>query len=446
MQKVDVLFIYETKVRELENICLLKYELERRGYSVGIINTWNYIGRKDHPYKAKVVVTHAMYHDGIYSFVKNICGDIPKVVNMQCEQVGTIKDDEGDDSRFILKGVAKECMNICWGENTVKRLTEKSGIDQKHIRKTGQITLDFCRKELRDYYLKRDEIISRYNLPNDCSLNLFISSFAYVNLPEAIEKQSDISDKDFFIDFSKKSFDGLLSWFERIIKEDSNQAIIYRPHPAEADNERLKELCQKYPDRFFVISELSVKQWIAVSDKVYTWFSTSAAEAYTFDVPCAVLRPVELVGDKEVSIFKNASFITDYEAFKHSIQNGFKSSIDKQVFENHYSIEQTMSYIRVADAIEDVLKDDDFLIKNAPKEPKSTFIQKIKKVAHNSIGLVANCLPETLHFLDKYRKKKVVLDEYALKLQRNNAASEEEILEIQNKIAKILCQQCSKNV
>ena len=31
MQKVDVLFLHETRVRELENICLLKYELERRG-------------------------------------------------------------------------------------------------------------------------------------------------------------------------------------------------------------------------------------------------------------------------------------------------------------------------------------------------------------------------------------------------------------------------------
>lgn len=30
--------LYEVKNRELENICLLKYEIEKRGYSTEIIN------------------------------------------------------------------------------------------------------------------------------------------------------------------------------------------------------------------------------------------------------------------------------------------------------------------------------------------------------------------------------------------------------------------------
>ena len=36
IQEVDFLIIYEHKVRELENMCLIKYELERRGYTVEI--------------------------------------------------------------------------------------------------------------------------------------------------------------------------------------------------------------------------------------------------------------------------------------------------------------------------------------------------------------------------------------------------------------------------
>ena len=32
MKKVDFLFIYEVKNRELENICLLAAELEKRGF------------------------------------------------------------------------------------------------------------------------------------------------------------------------------------------------------------------------------------------------------------------------------------------------------------------------------------------------------------------------------------------------------------------------------
>ena len=37
MRKYDFLFLYEVKNRELESLCLLKYELERRGYSVAIV-------------------------------------------------------------------------------------------------------------------------------------------------------------------------------------------------------------------------------------------------------------------------------------------------------------------------------------------------------------------------------------------------------------------------
>ena len=37
MIQLDFLFIYEHKVRELENLCLMKYELDRRGYRTKIV-------------------------------------------------------------------------------------------------------------------------------------------------------------------------------------------------------------------------------------------------------------------------------------------------------------------------------------------------------------------------------------------------------------------------
>ena len=36
VKKVNFLFVYETKNREIESVCLICQELERRGYSVGI--------------------------------------------------------------------------------------------------------------------------------------------------------------------------------------------------------------------------------------------------------------------------------------------------------------------------------------------------------------------------------------------------------------------------
>lgn len=441
MKKVDILFLYETRVRELENICLLKYELERRGYTVGVQNTWNELAKKSKPkYDAKVVVTHAMYHDGIYQFVQSIVGNVPKVVNMQCEQVGTIQDDEVEKSRFILRGVAAQSMNICWGKKTYNRLLQRSKISPDYLRLTGQLTLDFCRPELRGYYKTRQELEKEYNLPSDCQLNLFISSFSYVNLPETVIAQSDIQYKSLFMKCSVDSFNGVVQWFDTFLTERKDQAVIYRPHPAEANNPNLAALCEKHAGRFFVISQHSVKQWIAVSDRVYTWYSSSAAEAYTFGVPFGILRPVEIPRNIEVELFKNAKLITNYESFLASVDSGNETAIDPEVFEELYDVQPTMSYIRVADAIEEVLKEDKYLIKDPPILPPKTFTMKVKEFAHRAVALIADRLPEKSKFLRKYRTPQEKTDAYTLQRRENNYASDEEIEEIQRKISRLLSQ------
>lgn len=57
-QKVDFLIRYEHKIRELESVMLLKLELERRGYTVGLV--CNYEHR--HDYEPKVLIVPAGYY------------------------------------------------------------------------------------------------------------------------------------------------------------------------------------------------------------------------------------------------------------------------------------------------------------------------------------------------------------------------------------------------
>lgn len=439
MKKVDVLFLYETRVRELENICLLKYELERRGYSVGILNTWNELGRKGRPkYEGKVIVTHAMYHDGIYEFVRSILGKVPKVVNMQCEQIGTMGDRTNPKSRFILSGVANQSMNICWGDETVKRLTVDSQIDEQHIRKTGNITLDFCREQFRGYYKPRQDLFKECGIPADKNVNLFISSFAYVNLPEEIMNQIDSTDKYEFVRISRESFDHVLDWFERLLLSTDDQVIVYRPHPAEAENEKLLNMCAQFPNRFFVIREHSVKQWIGVCDKVFTWYSTSAAEVYAFGIPCAILRPQQIPYNREVEVFENSRFITSYEHFCDAVSNGVVNSICKDVFERFYSVEERMSYERVADVIEEVYKDDRYLIHYTEKNNhQDSFILRIKRILRSGVSLVADHILPNCSVLEKYKTVESE-SEYTKQMKKSNYASEEEITAIQTQIAGLL--------
>ena len=139
MKKIDILFIYETRVRELESICLLKSEMERRGYTTAVLNTWNEIGHKGHKYDAKVVVAPSMYNDGIFDFVKDLSGNVPKLVNLQWEQIGPVGDEMRDDAWYLLKGLAHQCVNICWGDETYNRLRIRAGIDEKHLFDFSQI-------------------------------------------------------------------------------------------------------------------------------------------------------------------------------------------------------------------------------------------------------------------------------------------------------------------
>ena len=438
MKNVDILFLYETRNRELENICLIKSELEKRGFSVAVINTWTNLYIKKPPYNAKVIVTHAMYDNGVYFFVKKYCGKVPKVVNMQCEQIGTVFEEKNPESRMLLKDVAKQCMNICWGNRTYRRLHDIAGIDDKHLSVTGQVAFDFCRKELKGYYLSRKEITEKYKINPDLNINLFISSFSYVNLPENIIKKSDLNSKDDFIKFSVDSFNIVLQWFKKLLDSHKDQAIIYRPHPAEADNPRLKEIKEKYPDRFFVIGDLSVKQWISIADRVYSWYSTSSAEAYMLGVPISVLRPVDVPPDLEVSLFENAKFINNYEGFEKTLYNEGQTSLCKEIFDDLYYVDEKPAYIHFADTIQKVYEDDGYLIKNPPQR-KTGFKRKIKKFIYGSLEDVAYRLPKSVHFMDRF-KTPPITDEYTLERQRINGADIEEIEKLQKHIEKVIAE------
>ena len=81
-QKVDFLIRYEHKIRELESVMLLKLELERRGYTVGLV--CNYEHR--HDYEPKVLIVPAGYYTE--HFMYEMCKySIRKIANLQLEQL-----------------------------------------------------------------------------------------------------------------------------------------------------------------------------------------------------------------------------------------------------------------------------------------------------------------------------------------------------------------------
>ncbi len=66
MKELDFLFIYEHKVRELENLCLMKYELDRRGYKTKIV----YVDDAD------MDDLKAIRDAGVEIYIQDVPGDI----------------------------------------------------------------------------------------------------------------------------------------------------------------------------------------------------------------------------------------------------------------------------------------------------------------------------------------------------------------------------------
>ena len=89
MEKLDFLFIYEHKVRELENLCLMKYELDRRGYKTKILYVEDEEALKAVKpfYYAKVAVLMACYGNHTLEWQTKDCVRFDKVIDLQWENI-----------------------------------------------------------------------------------------------------------------------------------------------------------------------------------------------------------------------------------------------------------------------------------------------------------------------------------------------------------------------
>jgi surface carbohydrate biosynthesis protein len=448
LKKVDFLFIYEVKSRELENICLLRYELESRGYTVEFLNTWYYFKYRLPPkIEAKVIVSFALYNDSTFKFLTSYTKSIPKIINMQWEQVGTVSDETSEKSNFLVKGIAREVVHICWGEKIIERLQDCYGISERKLMLAGHITHDFLREDFAGYYLSRSELFKKYSIPIDKRCCLFISSFSYVGLPEEIANVMTDVGYDFkeFIQISKKSQEEIIKWIYNKIQEDKDMIFIYRPHPAEAENQSLIEL-SKQNKNFYLISELSVKQWILTCDDLYTWYSTALAEIYASGKTCHILRPFQIPEDTELVICQGAKFVTSYDEFNSTFEE--KDSpfpLNEDLLAKYYLIDKSRpAYQKICDAFIEVYNNDFYMLPELNNSQRVPRISKVRTYINRTfIGKILTCISLKLTFgipfLKKQRERELSGNNAYIKNKAlQNNASIDEIQEIVDKIRKTI--------
>lgn len=372
-RNLDFLILYEHIAREYESLLLLKAELARRGYKTEIHQL---LDRKKLKYrtwkKPEVLVSSCMYdEEAINSHVYNNVGKNQKVVNLHWEQM--LSDTQEDAPWFNFNGNAKRCIQTCWGEKTRERLIAH-GVDEKNCPVTGAVMMDFLRPEFKGYFKDKQTLCREFGLDQDKKLMVYISSFGYASMSEKeVKELSEMSGEDFtgFAKTNRESMAQTLSWFDKYLQAHPEVELVYRRHPSEWNSPALLDLAEKRKN-FHVIFADSVKQWIVAADDIFIWMSTAIAEVYFAEKTCHILRPVPIEHEYDPVIYKDATYVTNYEDFLAATETpDAPFPIAKQVIEGYFDKNETPSYIRMADLLEQVYKneprDDPFAAPFVPK-------------------------------------------------------------------------------
>ena len=448
MKEYDFVFVYEGKNRELESVCLMACELEQRGYSVKILQTWKSMFWKNRAVVARVTIGHALYSTKTLHYIMSFVRECQKFVNMQWEQVFTNGDKEYDvtaqSSSVGVSGSACEACHFSWGSETNKRLTSLYNVSEKKTRVIGNVSLDFLLPQFDEFYMKREELCKRYDFPRNKKICLFISSFSYSGLPNSILNsdlyQNQSMDVDEFVTISVNSQKYVLNWFERFLEQNDEYIVVYRPHPAENDNIRLKQMERKYTN-FYVISELSIKQWIKCTEKIFTWYSTAALEVYAAGKKCSILRPVDIPYKMDIELYNNGNYLKTYEQFEAVLLGEKECSIPiENIKRLCYINTSEPAYIRACNYLEEIYHNEIYNM-NLVYEEDWSLVHRIK---YNICGLVKK-RKIILKILRKLFPKKFSDSRfngclYNLKMYKNNYATRGEI-----KRLKIKIKNCIKN-
>lgn len=381
IEELDFMFIYEHKVRELENLCLLKYELDKRGYKTKIIHIEDAEALKAmRPiYHTKVVVTMACYQNSSIEWHTKDFVKFDKLIDLQWENIVFPMDEKDTKAYKNYSGVAKDVVRVSWGTMNQRRMLEVAKMDPKKVKLIGHVGMDFLRDGLKGYYLSKEEVVKDYGIPVDKKIFLFVSPYF-----------SDFHTEEYLVEMCRRFGEGwryyykdcmlpskkiILDWMGKICEEREDVVFVYRPHPGE-ESGQAKEMEKRYAN-FKVIGDKSVKQWILISDKIYTGNSSTFVEAFFGKKMCYLLFPVPVPSDYELAFLKDADKISDFDDFKKTTgeDDDRPFPVSEKLIDEVYTIDWNKpSYVKFADMAEEVLKNPYY---NLTKEQLKAYYHKM---------------------------------------------------------------------
>ena len=372
MREFDFVIGYEHKVREMESLCLLKLELEKRGYSVFVY----YLDDKNFVYKINAIHCNVLilpfgYGNECVAESVRQAVRFDKIINLQWEQVLSREQEQNIDSPKTPKEACREAVHISWGEANVKRLVDFAGLPKERVIPCGDLVMDFLKPPFTKCYLSRKEVFEKFGLDPGKKTFLFISSFkAAFFSGKQLEAEIKAMGPNRLIqhEVMLESFNIIMEWVEDWLKNHPDELMIYRPHPGEETtwNDEVRGLMNRLQDtysNFRVIGDYTVRQWILVSDTIIMGISTALTEVYAAGKSCAILYPKPLPEALTGIMMDNASYIRTKAEFDEMMDmEDYPFPIPEKDLFAYYGNLNEFAYPKVADVCEKVYNDQGFTI------------------------------------------------------------------------------------
>lgn len=255
------------------------------------------------------------------------------------------------------------------------------GISLEKAYVSGALHLDFLRPQFHEFWESRGHLAKEHNIAGKKKWNLYISSFSVAdNELSKVGVASDLGNEyaEYFADFSSRSRKKTIEWFREVLRNDDDNIFIYRKHPAEVINQELRDLATNYPDCFFLIDSYNIKQWIVVSDRILTWYSTSVAECYAAMKSFYILRPIQIKHQYEVQMYEGGHFVETLQEFKDILNVNEEQDypIDSKLINSAYKLQGDMAINSVAKLIGSGIHYDYFEVKDQFQEKRRQIIKQ----------------------------------------------------------------------
>lgn len=349
MKKVDCLILFEHKSRELQSVCLLKYELERRGLSVAVEGAFPNREMLPLKYKVKYLFT-PWYYTGtkyIANFLKHSPNAI--IINLHQEQYEA----EGDNT-LVPKGEARYVYHLTWGEAFKEDLI-KVGCELKTIINVGSLRLDFLKDKLKTLLPSKKKLSEEFGIDENKRWCLFIADNSH--LMEEYQMDEVTEHGKIILRVSKASRECFLKNVEQYLRNNKDIVFIYRPHPCMSNKDlKSKDIAaihEKYPNNFFCIYNYPLNAWLINCEVCYSFASSSLIETYFAKSQYYLFRKENLAKEFDYAFFHNYKYIVqNYDQFIDSLEGSsydFNYIADKLKY--WYDISEEYSFRRLVDYV-----------------------------------------------------------------------------------------------